>query len=524
MEKNATAKAKSWPFEEARKVLCRLEQHPKTHVTFAMGYGASGLPHIGTFGEAVRTAMIQRAFSVISDIPSSLLCISDDMDGLRKVPENIPNPNAMRSFLHHPLTSVPDPFGQYESFGAQNNARFRAFLDSFGFAYTFLSSTDYYRSGKFDAGLLNVLAHHAEILDVMLPTLREERRQTYSPFLPISPRSGRVLQVPIEEYRVEQGTLVFRDEGGERTELPVTGGNCKLQWKVDWGMRWTVLDVDYEMAGKDLIDSVTLSSKICRILGGTPPEGMITEHFLDELGQKISKSKGNGISLEEWLTYAPTESLAYYMFQSPKRAKRLYFDVIPKNVDDYFTQLETFSQQSPQQQWDNPVWFVHTETTPVQTIPISFSMLLNLATVCKAEDPEILWGFIGRYAPQVTPQTHPALGELVTHAVQYYKDIMAPKIQHRAPTPLEREALMALDQALSDYEGMSHGTEPVDPDALQTLVYTIGKQFAFASLKDWFSCLYEVLLGQPSGPRLGSFIALYGIPEIRALIQTSLLR
>lgn len=506
--------AKAWPFEEARKVLQRVQ--PDACVTFETGYGPSGLPHIGTFGEVLRTAMVRHAFQCLSLQPTRLLCVSDDMDGLRKVPKNIPHPHRLEAFLNRPLTQVPDPFGLYDSFGAHNNHRLQRFLDSFGFHYTFVSATECYQSGQFDEALLNVLHHHQAILDVVLPTLREERRKTYSPFLPISPKTGCVLQVPMEEYRVDQGTVIFRDEDGTLTELPVTGGHCKLQWKVDWGMRWKALHVDYEMAGKDLIDSVTLSSKICRILGAVPPEGMITEHFLDEEGRKISKSVGNGISMEEWLQYAPIESLAYFMYQTPRRAKRLYFDVIPRQVDDYLQNLEAYAQQSPAEQLESPVWHVHEGKPPAITLPLNFQMLLNLASVCHAEDTAILWKFITRYAPEVTPETHPFLDKIVHHAVHYYKDFIEPAKVYRPATPQEAEALRRLSDALAPCQP--------DPHTLQTVVYEIGKTSQLPDLKSWFSCLYEVLLGQSQGPRMGSFIAFYGIEETRQLIHEALKR
>ncbi len=507
----------SWPFEEAQKIVQRLEAHPKDEVIFAMGYGASGLPHIGTFGEAVRTAMVQTAFSSMSTVPSRLICFSDDMDGLRKVPDNIPHPEKLKPFLNYPLTQVPDPFEECTSFGEHNNKRFRAFLDSFGFQYTFISSTDFYKSGALDEGLLRVLACHEEILATMIPTLREERRKTYSPFLPISPTSGRVLQVPVEEYRVKDGTIVFRDEDGTLVNLPVTGGHCKLQWKIDWATRWMVLGVDYEMAGKDLIDSVTLSSKLCRILGGIPPEGMITEHFLDEKGQKISKSKGNGISLETWLAYAPVESLSHYMFQSPKRAKRLYFDVIPKNVEEYFATMEKYDTESPEQQKTKSAWFIHQGQPPASSMPISFQTLLNVAAVCQADTSDMLWKVITRSTPHLSPSTHPHVHACVGHAVKYYNDIIAPTILKRAPTSLERNALLALKDALTQYTD-----DPTDAVKIQNIVYDIEKSHPFSSLKAWFSCLYEVLLGQPTGPRMGSFIALYGIENTIKLLEESL--
>lgn len=497
----------TWPFQEAKKILARSIQKPV--VTFETGYGPSGLPHIGTFGEVVRTSMVRHAFSCLSDIPTRLLCFSDDMDGLRKVPDNVPNPEKLVPFLNFPLTKVPDPFGKFESFGEHNNNRLQEFLNELGLEYTFMSSTACYREGLFDQALLEVLHHHQEILDLILPTLGPDRRKTYSPFLPISPTTGRVLQVPIEEYR--ESTIIFRDENNQLTELPVTGGNCKLQWKVDWGMRWKVLGVDYEMAGKDLIDSVYLATRVNKIIKGTPPEAFIYEHFLDEEGGKISKSKGNGLSVEEWLRYGPMESLAYYMYQSPRRAKRLYFDVIPRHVDDYLQHLAAFVDQDDQAQVNNPVWAVHQGKPPhFSMLPLTFTLLLNLASVSHGQDKALLWRFIMRLYPHLSPQTHPFIDQLVGYAVVYYHDKVAPYKSYRSPTEHEKQALLALAQRLKEIDSYT-------PETIQHHAYEVGKLF-FEDLKAWFSCFYEVLMGQPSGPRVGSFIALYGAEETQALI------
>lgn len=510
--------AKAWPFQEARKLLARFgEKTPeKGYVLFETGYGPSGLPHIGTFGEVVRTTMVRQAFELMSDIPTRLFCFSDDMDGLRKVPDNVPNQELLRQHLGKPLTAVPDPFGEYESFGHHNNARLRRFLDSFGFEYEFQSSTEWYRSGRFDEALLAVLRNYDAVMEVMLPTLREERQQTYSPFLPISPATGQVLQVPILEHDAEAGTIVFEDVDGTQQELPVTGGNCKLQWKPDWGMRWAVLGVDYEMSGKDLIPSVQLASRICRILGARPPEGFSYELFLDEKGQKISKSKGNGLSVEEWLTYAPQESLSLFMYQKPRTAKRLYFDVIPRTVDDYLTFLARFPQEDPAQQLENPVWHIHEGKPPAQVPPITFSLLLNLVGTVNADDPSVIWGYISRYAPEASADSDPLLDRMVSHAIAYYRDFVKPTKRYRAPDEMERRAL---EELLQELEKLS---EDSDAETIQNQVYEVGKRHPFPSLRDWFKSCYEILLGQEQGPRLGSFFALYGLDNAKALIRKAL--
>ncbi len=517
-ERDLALQAKAWPFEEARKLVARFAKAPpaKGYVLFETGYGPSGLPHLGTFGEVARTSMVRHAFQTMSDIPTRLFCFSDDMDGLRKVPDNIPNKEMVAANLGKPLTQVPDPFGTHDSFGAHNNARLRAFLDSFGFEYEFQSSTDWYKSGRFDEALLGILRHYDEVMAVMLPTLGAERQATYSPFLPVSPSTGRVLQVPMLERNTDAGTIVFEDEDGRKVELPVTGGHVKLQWKPDWGMRWFGLGVDYEMYGKDLIPSAELAGKICKILGGTPPEGFNYELFLDDKGQKISKSKGNGLTMEEWLAYAPQESLALYMFQKPKSAKRLYFDVIPRAVDEYLTFVDKVHGEEPAKKLENPAWHIHNGKPPAVRSDVSFNLLLNLAGAANAETKDTMWGFIRRYAPDATPENSPFLDSMVGYAVRYYQDQVKPTKRFRAPTDAERAALQDL---LAKLDGL-----PADAraDTIQNEVFEVGKTHGFTELRAWFQALYEVLLGQTTGPRMGSFIQLYGIDETKALIREKL--
>jgi lysyl-tRNA synthetase class 1 len=428
----------------------------------------------------------------------------------------VPNPERLEAYLGRPLTAIPDPFGTHESFGHHMNARLRAFLDRFGFPYTFKSATECYRSGALNPVLLRVLERHEAILAVMLPTLGAERQRSYSPILPISPRSGRVLQVAIEECRPAQGTVVFRDEDGALTELPVTDGHCKLQWKADWAARWVALDVDYEMYGKDLIPTAELSTSICRILGGEPPEGFVYELFLDEHGQKISKSKGNGITIDEWLRYATEESLELFLYREPRKAKRLYFDVIPRHVDEYQQFLDAYPGQPDEQKLGNPVWHIHDGDPPVAPVPVSFAMLLNLAGVAHTEDPAVLWGFISRYVPGATAQSAPRLAVLVERAIAYYRDFVKPRKAYRAPQPAERAALEEL------LAWLRQQPEGAPAETLQHEIYEIGKRHGFANLRDWFKALYEVLLGQSDGPRMGSFFALYGIENSCRLIETAL--
>jgi lysyl-tRNA synthetase class 1 len=515
-------KAHAWPFEEARRVLARVEKRaaegkPMSEVIFETGYGPSGLPHIGTFCEVARPSWVRRAFEMMSEVKTRLILISDDMDGLRKVPDNVPNQALLAANLGKPLTAIPDPFGTHDSYGAHNNARLRSFLDRFGFEYEFLSATQCYKSGRFDEALLRVLEHYEIVRDIVLPTLGPERRATYSPFLPISPKSGQVLQVPVLEWNKKAGTIVY-EEDGKKVELPVTGGHVKCQWKADWAMRWYALGVDYELAGKDLISSVELSSKITRALGGDPPDGFNFELFLDENAQRISKSKGNGLAVEDWLKYGTEESLGLFMYQKPRTAKRLYFDVIPKAVDDYLGLLEEYhaNTSSEADRLENPVWHLHEGKPPAERYPVSFALLLNLVSASNAHNREVLWGFIRAYAPHASPTANPGLDRLVNYAIKYYEDFVKPQKRYRAPTEQERAALAELADRLD-----ALGNER-DGETVQHVVYEIGKAHKFDPLRNWFKALYEVLFGQTQGPRFGSFAALFGCPETAALIRRAL--
>ncbi|MGN6269107.1 MAG: lysine--tRNA ligase [Sphingomonas sp.] len=512
--------SKAWPYEEARKLLKRYPEGKPggAAVLFETGYGPSGLPHIGTFNEVLRTTMVRNAFHALSDVPTRLIAFSDDMDGLRKVPDNVPNQAMLAEHLGKPLTRIPDPFGKYESFAHHNNAMLRAFLDRFGFDYEFASSTDYYASGRFDDALRNVLRHFDAIMDVMLPTLRAERRATYSPVLPVSPKSGVVLQVPVEVVDAEAGTIAFVDDG-ERIVQSALGGLSKLQWKVDWAMRWVALGVDYEMAGKDLIDSVVQSGKIARVLGGRPPEGFNYEMFLDEKGEKISKSKGNGLSLDEWLTYGPDESLAFYIYREPKKAKALHMGVIPRAVDDYWQFRGNYPGQAIKEKLGNPVHHIHDGKVPAAPLPVTFGLLLNLVGVMGGDaTKEQVWGYLGNYVADASPASYPELDRLIDYALAYNRDFVAPTLKRRAPQGAEVEGLKRLDAELA---ALPAGASAED---IQNIVYEIGKTGGFESLRDWFKALYETLLGSSQGPRMGSFIALYGVENTRKLIAEALAR
>lgn len=516
--REAAMTSKAWPYEEARKLLKRYPQGKPggDPVLFETGYGPSGLPHIGTFNEVLRTTMVRRAFAELSDQPTRLIAFSDDMDGFRKVPDNVPNREMLAEHLGKPLTQVPDPFGKFESFAHHNNAMLRDFLDRYGFEYEFASSTEYYTSGRFDDALRAVLLHYDAIMGVMLPTLGEERRATYSPVLPISPSSGIVLQVPVEVVDANAGIIAFED-AGQRVETSILSGGAKLQWKVDWAMRWVALGVDYEMAGKDLIDSVIQSSKIARVLGARPPEGFNYEMFLDEQGQKISKSKGNGLSLDQWLTYGPQESLAFYAYREPKKAKQLHLGVIPRAIDEYWQFRGNYDAQPVEQRLGNPVHHIHGGHPPTETLPVTFGLLLNLVGVMGEATREQVWGYLGNYVEDASPERYPALDALIGHAIAYVRDVAEPP-QRRAPESVEIAALKRLDQELSALP------ENASAEDIQNIVYEIGKTGGFEQLRDWFRALYETLLGTSQGPRMGSFIALYGVKNSIRLIKEALSR
>ena len=514
----AAMQSKAWPYEEARKLLKRWpEGKPDgAPIIFETGYGPSGLPHIGTFNEVLRTTFVRRAFQELSDQPTRLIAFSDDMDGLRKVPDNIPDAALLEANLGKPLTQIPDPFGTHESFAAHNNAMLRGFLDRFGFDYEFFSATECYRSGRFDEVIRQVLRNWDAVMGVMLPTLREERRRTYSPILPISPASGIVLQVPVEVVDAEAGIIAFEDEG-RRVEQSALGGQAKLQWKVDWAARWVALGVDYEMAGKDLIDSVVQSGKIARILGGRPPEGFNYEMFLDEKGEKISKSKGNGLSLEEWLRYGSEESLAFYIYREPRKAKSLHIGVIPRAVDDYWQFRANYPKQPVEQKLGNPVHHIHAGKVPEQGLPLTYGLLLNLVSLPGLHDRDTAWKFVQRYAPETSPESHPELDQLIGLAVNYARDFVVPNLKKRPPTAEEAAALRELDTELAKLPA------DADAEAIQHLVFEIGKtHYGKDKLRAWFQALYETLLGSSQGPRMGSFIALYGIENSRRLIEEAL--
>ena len=515
LDNNIIHSTSSWPFVEVRKLLKDRKDiiKKKNKITFQTGYGPSGLPHIGTFGEVARTTMMINALNHIQKIDHELITFSDDMDGLRKVPENIPNEKILKENLGKPLTSIPDPFKKFSSFGEHNNEMLKKFLKKFNFNFTFKSSTENYKKGIFNASLIRVLEKYDEIMNIILPTLRAERRKTYCPFLPICPKTGKVLEIPLISMDKKTGKVIF-DDNNEKIETSILDGSCKLQWKVDWAMRWFTFDVDFEMYGKDLTESAILSSKICRALGKNPPNGFAYELFLDEKGEKISKSKGNGISIEQWLRYASPESLSLYMYPNPKRAKKLYFEVVPKTVDDYLTNIEKFPSQQPKDQISNPVWHVHNGTPPQEKVVMPFSMLLNLVGSSNADNKEVLWKFINRFHKEINPRDYKILDGLTEYAINYFKDNVEPFKKFKKPNSNEKKALENLIQRLKKID------QSLSPEEIQTHVYTAGKENGYEkNLRDWFKLIYEVVFGNENGPRMGFFISFFGLKETIELIN-----
>ena len=505
----------SWPFVEARKLIKERQKiyEKKGKITLQTGYGPSGLPHIGTFAEVARTTMMVNAIKQIINIPTEIITFSDDMDGLRKIPENIPNKKILEENLHKPLTSVPDPFNKYPSFGEHNNEMLKKFLNEFKFNYIFKSSTENYKKGLFNDALLLVLEKYEQINEIILPTLGKERQKTYSPFLPICPKTGKVLEVPVIEIKKKEGKIVYKN-GNEKIETDVTNGKCKLQWKVDWAMRWYAFDVDYEMYGKDLIESAILSSKICKILGKKSPNGFAYEMFLDEKGEKISKSKGNGITIEEWLNYASPESLSLYMYQNPKRAKKLYADVVPKAVDEYLACIDKFDHQNDRDKLLNPVWHIHNGNPPKEKSIMPFSVLLNLVGTSNAADKNVLWKFIKKYKKDINVSDHPILDGLIQYALKYFADIVKPNKKYRKPNEKEKKALKDLVKRLEECK------DKMDPEAIQTIVYSVGKDNGYQeNLREWFKAIYEIIFGDQNGPRMGFFISFFGVKESIELIK-----
>jgi len=518
MEKTNIDKTNAWPFVEAKKILRERKKFidQKGKIVLQTGYGPSGLPHIGTFGEVARTAMLVNALNHITDLPKEIITFSDDMDGLRKIPDNVPNKDQLVQSLHKPLTNVPDPFGKFKSFGEHNNEMLKNFLNKFNFKYIFKSSTELYKSGFFNSTLQLILENYQEIMDIIIPTLGKERQKTYSPFLPICPETGVVLEIPVLEINKENSKIIF-DNNGKKLEQTILDGNCKLQWKVDWAMRWYALDVDFEMYGKDLIESAILSTKIIKLLGKNNPSGFAYELFLDEKGEKISKSKGNGITIDEWLEYASPESLSLFMYQNPKRAKKLYKEIVPKAVDEYLEFIEKSKTQNELQLLMNPVWHVHNGKMPKEEMVMSFSMLLNLVETSNANSKDLLWKFVKKYKINILEKNYPIFDKLVGYAIKYFNDVIRQNKKYKKPNEIEKKALEALIKVLENCN------DQMQPEEIQTKIYSVGKENGYSeNLRDWFKLIYEVVFGDENGPRMGFFISFFGVNETKQLIKNKI--
>jgi len=514
IKKENLEKTSAWPFVEAKKMLRERKSfiEKKGKITLQTGYGPSGLPHIGTFGEVARTSMMVNAINQLTDLPTEIITFSDDMDGLRKVPENVPQKEILEKNLHKPLTQVPDPFNKFDSFGEHNNEMLKKFLDSFNFNYNFKSSSHLYKSGFFNSSLKTILKNYDGIMNIILPTLGKERQKTYSPFLPICPETGHVLEIPVKNIVKESSKIVF-DNKGKDLEVSILDGNCKLQWKVDWAMRWFALDVDFEMYGKDLIESAILSSKIIKLIGKSNPSGFAYELFLDEKGEKISKSKGNGITIDQWLQYASPESLSLYMYQNPKRAKKLYYEIVPKAVDEYLDLIDKAKTQNELQLLMNPVWHVHNSKVPTEDMVMSFSMLLNLVEASNAGNKELLWKFVKKYKTNISEKNHPIFDKLVGYAIKYFSDVIKLQKKYKKPNNEEKIALEALIKTLDKCD------DSMTPEDIQTLIYSTGKDNGYSdNLRNWFKLIYEVVFGDENGPRMGFFISFFGVKETKDLI------
>ena len=518
IKKENLDKTSAWPFVEAKKMLRERKTYieKKGKITLQTGYGPSGLPHIGTFGEVARTSMIVNALKHLTDLPTEIITFSDDMDGLRKVPDNVPEKNLLEKNLHKPLSEVPDPFKKFKSFGEHNNEMLKNFLDNFKFNYNFKSSTDLYKSGFFNSSLQIILENYDDIMNIILPTLGKERQKTYSPFLPICPKTGHVLEIPVKEINKEKSKIIF-DNKGDDLELSILDGNCKLQWKVDWAMRWYALDVDFEMYGKDLIESAILSTKIIKLIGKTQPSGFAYELFLDEKGEKISKSKGNGITIDQWLDYASPESLSLYMYQNPKRAKKLYKEIVPKTVDEYLELIEKAKNQNELQLLMNPLWHVHDSNIPKENSIMTFSMLLNLVETSNANNKELLWKFVKKYKKDILEKDHPIFDNLVGYAIKYFNEVIRAQKNYKSPSKEEKLALEALVKTLEKCN------DKMSPEDIQTLIYSTGKENGYSeNLRDWFKLIYQVVFGDENGPRMGFFISFFGVNETKDLIKNKI--
>ena len=505
-----------WPFIEAQRIIDRLGKIGKTSVTAETGYGPSGLPHIGTFGEVARTSFVLQALKTLAPrIDSRIIAFSDDMDGLREVPRNLPNAEMLKEHLGKPLTSIPDPFGKEKSFAHYMNHRLREFLDSFGFEYTFASSTEQYASGVFDEGLRRVMAHYEPISELFKATIAEEKRAAWSPFFPVCENCGRVYSTRVTALDRDNFTVSYACDAplsgkyaacGHIGTASILSGGCKLGWKVDWALRWYSLGIDYEMHGEDLLESARLSSKIVKIIGGEPPELFKYELFLDEKGKKISKKIGNGISIEQWLRFAPVDSLLYIMYMKPQQAKKMGLTILPEIVDQYLELVAGYDGAE-----DSPVPFItrlskggHADKLGSQKI-VTYSLIIELILALNHDDPRMVRDYLLKYQPDIAGNVA-YYESLIVNALAYYREVLLPGRTAESADHQLDAAIVVLRDELA--RRAAAGTEP-DADELQTAVFQVAKD-RDVKMKDWFRTLYRVFLGQSQGPRIGSFIALLG--------------
>jgi lysyl-tRNA synthetase class 1 len=515
-----TVKYTSWPFKEAQKLQKRFFDFPPHPVRFETGFGPSGMPHIGTFAEVARTTWVRHAFESLTNQPTELIAFSDDMDGLRKVPLNLPNPDMLAENLGKPLCDIPDPFGERESYSAHMNQMLVAFLDSYRFDYTFQSSQEAYRRGDFNDGLAVILGRVDEIKQMILPTMSESKRTHWSPFFPICEKCGRIYTTRVTGYHATDNTIDYvcdREDGGfthcgHKGSTSIFNGRVKVGWKIDWALRWYSYDIGYEMYGKDLIESAKLSGKIVRKMGKQPPTGLFYELFLDEQGRKISKSVGKGLTIDAWISYAPLESLLYYIFQNPKQAKRLFWGIVPKSVDDYLAGLNQYETLDPDKRPNATIWhlFNQGKTVPTYRSPINFSLINNLISAVGADDIDLILEYLKRYDSSIGNEMS-IMEDLVKKAMNYYRDFILPKKDYRSPTDREKGMLKLLHAKLAGYEGN-------DEDELQSIPFAVARE-SDESPKAFFKMFYEVVFGQERGPRFGTFVQLVGKEKALHLLK-----
>jgi lysyl-tRNA synthetase class 1 len=514
----------SWPFIEAQKIAARVKkQDLPDPIVFETGFGPSGLPHIGTFAEVARTVFVKNAFEHLTGRPAVIYAFCDDMDGLRRVPKNLPNQDRLAEHLGKPLSAIPDPFGCCESYSDHMENELVKLLNHYKFDYQLKSSTREYKSGVFNPGLHLILENAEPIKQIIIPTLKEENRENWSPFFPVCANCGRIYTTRVTGYFPEQDTISyecvesfgdeFKVQGcGHKQETSILDGAVKVGWKVDWALRWFSYQVTYEMYGKDLIDSALQSGRIKRLLGGWPPEGMTYEMFLSEEGKKISKSIGEGLSIDTWLKYAPIESLLYYLFQNPRKQRRLYFDIIPKNVDEYLAELVRYPGLSEKDKSDSVLWQIERSghDVPVYTSGINFSLINNLISGMGSDNKNLLLDYLKRYDPKVS-ENKKTVSDLLDSGLNYFRNFIEPQKKYRKPTREEAEILKELKSRLDQYKGE-------DEDEIQAMVFDVARDKGIEP-PDLFKTIYQVLLGQDRGPRFGTFTKLIGKDRMKDLIQ-----